>query len=142
VQYERELVAGDRCKHVFDAEALNYVLGHTIGNDVSERTWHRATAHSGAGRTPTPSSRCRRSFTGLDPDALRVTIQMNDQKTYAYSAKAAIFGVHEFISRMSQYLTLYPGDVLSIGHRRPPENIKDGDLIEIEVSGIASFGTP
>ena len=80
--------------------------------------------------------------TGLDPDALRVTIQMNDQKTYAYSAKAAIFGVHEFISRMSQYLTLYPGDVLSIGHRRPPENIKDGDLIEIEVSGIASFGTP
>src|SRR3989442_4615751 len=43
VQYEGELVAviGKRCKRVSEAEALDYVFGYTIGNDVSERTWQR-----------------------------------------------------------------------------------------------------
>src|SRR5919106_4382552 len=43
VQYEGELVAviGKKCKHVSEAEALDYVFGYTIGNDVSERTWQR-----------------------------------------------------------------------------------------------------
>jgi 2-keto-4-pentenoate hydratase/2-oxohepta-3-ene-1,7-dioic acid hydratase in catechol pathway len=43
VQYEGELVAviGKRCKRVAEADALDYVFGYTIGNDVSERTWQR-----------------------------------------------------------------------------------------------------
>jgi 2-keto-4-pentenoate hydratase/2-oxohepta-3-ene-1,7-dioic acid hydratase in catechol pathway len=43
VQYEGELVAviGKRCKRVSEAQALDYVFGYTIGNDVSERTWQR-----------------------------------------------------------------------------------------------------
>src|SRR2546428_7531663 len=43
IQYEGELVAviGKRCKRVSEAEALDYVFGYTIGNDVSERTWQR-----------------------------------------------------------------------------------------------------
>src|SRR2546428_13176026 len=62
VQYEGELVAviGKRCKRVSEAEALDYVFGYTIGNDVSERTWQRGDRTFWRARTPTPSSRWAR----------------------------------------------------------------------------------
>ena len=58
VQYEAELVAviGRTARRVSEAEALSYVLGYTIGNDVSERKWH-ATRRSGVPRTATPLRR-------------------------------------------------------------------------------------
>ena len=59
VQYEGELVAviGRKCKHLTRENALSAVLGYTIGNDVSERTWQKAIAPCGARRTPIRSSR-------------------------------------------------------------------------------------
>ena len=54
----------------------------------------------------------------------------------------AIFGVRQFISRMSQYLTLYPGDVLWMGTDGATENMKDGDVVEVEVPGIGVLRNP
>ncbi len=54
----------------------------------------------------------------------------------------AIFGVRHFISRMSRYLTLYPGDVLWMGTDGKTENMKDGDVVEVEISNIGVLRNP
>jgi 2-keto-4-pentenoate hydratase/2-oxohepta-3-ene-1,7-dioic acid hydratase in catechol pathway len=145
VQYEGELVVviGKRGKRIPEAEALDHVLGYTIGNDVSERTWQRGDRTFWRGKnTDTFKPMGPWIVTGLDPDALRVTIRVNGREMYSYAVKDAIFGVRQFISRMSQYLTLHPGDVLWMGTDGPTENIKDGDLVEVEIPGIGVLRNP
>jgi 2-keto-4-pentenoate hydratase/2-oxohepta-3-ene-1,7-dioic acid hydratase in catechol pathway len=145
VQYEGELVVviGKRCKRVSEAEALDCVLGYTIGNDVSERTWQRGDRTLWRGKnTDTFKPMGPWVVTGLDPDDLRVTIRLNGKAMFSYAVKDAIFGVRQFISRMSQYLTLYPGDVLWMGTDGPTENMKDGDLVEVEIPGIGILRNP
>ena len=56
--------------------------------------------------------------------------------------KDAIFSVRQFISRMSQYLTLYPGDVLWMGTDGATENMKDGDVVEVECPEIGILRNP
>jgi len=145
VQYEGELVVviGKRCKRVSEAEALDCVLGYTIGNDVSERTWQRGDRTFWRGKnTDTFKPMGPTIVTDLDPDALRVTIRLNGREMFTYAVKDAIFGVRQFISRMSQYLTLHPGDVLWMGTDGATENMKDGDLIEVEIPGIGVLRNP
>jgi 2-keto-4-pentenoate hydratase/2-oxohepta-3-ene-1,7-dioic acid hydratase in catechol pathway len=145
VQYEGELVVviGKRCKRVSDAEALDYVFGYTIGNDVSERTWQRGDRTLWRGKnTDTFKPMGPWIVTGLDPDDLHVTIRLNGKTMFTYAVKDAIFGVRQFISRMSQYLTLCPGDVLWMGTDGPTENMKDGDVIEVEIPGIGVLRNP
>lgn len=145
VQYEGELVAviGKQCKRVSEADALDYVLGYTIGNDVSERTWQRGDRTLWRGKnTDTFKPMGPWIVTGLNPDDLRVTIRLNDKEMFSYAVKDAIFGVRQFISRMSQYLTLYPGDVLWMGTDGATENMKDGDVVEIEIPGIGVLRNP
>jgi len=101
VQYEGELVVviGRRCKRVSEAQALDYVFGYTIGNDVSERTWQRGDRTFWRGKnTDTFKPMGPSIVTGLDPDALRVTIRLNGEEMFTYAVKDAIFGVRQFIS--------------------------------------------
>jgi 2-keto-4-pentenoate hydratase/2-oxohepta-3-ene-1,7-dioic acid hydratase in catechol pathway len=145
VQYEGELVVviGKRGKRVSEADALDCVFGYTIGNDVSERVWQRNDRTLWRGKnTDTFKPMGPWIVTGLDPDVLRVTIRVNGQEMFSYAIKDAIFGVRQFISRMSQYLTLYPGDVLWMGTDGATENIKDGDVVEIEIPGIGVLRNP
>ena len=145
VQYEGELVVviGKPCKRVSEAQALDYVFGYTIGNDVSERTWQRGDRTLWRGKnTDTFKPMGPWIVTGLDPDQLRVTIRLNGKEMFSYAVKDAIFGVRQFISRMSQYLTLYPGDVLWMGTDGATENMKDGDVVEVEVPSIGVLRNP
>ena len=59
-----------------------------------------------------------------------------------YDVKDAIFSVRQYISRMSRYLTIYPGDVLWMGTDGAPENMKDGDVVEIEINDIGVLRNP
>jgi len=145
VQYEGELVAviGKQGKHIPEAQALDYVFGYTIGNDVSERTWQRGDRTFWRGKnTDTFKPMGPWIVTGLDPDDLRVTIRLNGKEMFSYAVKDAIFGVRQFISRMSQYLTLYPGDVLWMGTDGATENMKDGDVVEVEITDIGVLRNP
>jgi len=145
VQYEGELVAviGKQCKRVSEADALDYVFGYTIGNDVSERTWQRGDRTFWRGKnTDTFKPMGPWIITGLNPDDLHVTIRLNGKEMFTYAIKDAIFSVRQFISRMSQYLTLYPGDVLWMGTDGATENMKDGDVVEVEVPGIGVLRNP
>ena len=139
VQYEGELVVviGKECKNVSQDDALDYVLGYTIGNDVSERTWQRGDRTMWrAKNTDTFKPMGPWIVTGLEPDDLHVTITLSERVVGEYDVKSAIFGVREYISDMSRYLTLVPGDVLWMGTDGATENMKDGDLIEVEISDI------
>lgn len=139
LQYEGELVAviGKKCKNVSEAEALDYVLGYTIGNDVSERTWqHDDRTLWRAKNTDTFKPMGPWIVTGLNPDDLHVKITLSGRGVGEYDVRTAIFGVRTYISEMSKYLTLYPGDVLWMGTEGATENMKDGDICEIEISGI------
>ncbi|MCH2520121.1 MAG: fumarylacetoacetate hydrolase family protein [Dehalococcoidia bacterium] len=139
VQYEGELVVviGKECKNVTQAQALDYVLGYTIGNDVSERTWQRGDRTMWrAKNTDTFKPMGPWIVTGLEPDDLHVTITLSERVVGEYDVKSAIFGVREYISEMSRYLTLVPGDIIWMGTDGATENMVDGDLVEVEISGI------
>jgi 2-keto-4-pentenoate hydratase/2-oxohepta-3-ene-1,7-dioic acid hydratase in catechol pathway len=145
VQYEGEVVAviGKKCRRVSEAEALDYVLGYTIGNDVSERVWQRNDRTFWRGKNAdTFKPMGPWIVTDLNPEDLHVTIRLNGRIVGKYDMAGAIFSVRQFISRMSQYLTLYPGDVLWMGTDGDPENMKDGDVVEVEVSDIGVLRNP
>jgi 2-keto-4-pentenoate hydratase/2-oxohepta-3-ene-1,7-dioic acid hydratase in catechol pathway len=145
VQYEGELVVvmGKTCKNVTESQALNYVLGYTIGNDVSERTWQRGDRTLWrAKNTDTFKPMGPWIVTGLEPDDLHVKITLSGRVVGEYDVKSAIFSVRHYISEMSKYMTLYPGDVLWMGTDGATENMKDGDVCEIEVSQIGVLRNP
>ena len=139
VQYEGELVAviGKKCHGVSEAEALDYVLGYTIGNDVSERTWQRGDRTLWrAKNTDTFKPMGPWIVTGLEPDDLHVKITLSGRVVGEYEVGTALFSLRNYISEMSRYLTLYPGDVVWMGTEGATENMKDGDVVEVEISDI------
>jgi 2-keto-4-pentenoate hydratase/2-oxohepta-3-ene-1,7-dioic acid hydratase in catechol pathway len=144
-QYEGELVVviGKQCKGVSEEEALDYVFGYTIGNDVSERTWQRGDRTNWrAKNADTFNPMGPWIVTGLDPDSLHVTVRLNGRVVVEYDVKDAIFSIRHYISRISRYMTLYPSDVLWMGTDGEPENMKDGDVCEIEISDIGILRNP
>src|SRR5260221_9751823 len=145
VQYEGELVAviGKRAKHLSEAEALSCVLGYTIGNDMSERTWQRADRTLWrAKNSDTFKPMGPWIETDFNLDAAETTVKVNGKVTDHFRTNHMIHGVAKFISRMSQYLTLYPGDVVWMGTEGAPANLKHGDECEIEITGIATLRKP
>src|SRR6476469_4430645 len=145
VQYEAELVAviGKKVKNLTESDALSCVLGWTIGNDVSERLWQRGDRTLWrAKNTDTFKPMGPWIVTGLDPATLTATIRLNGREVSSYRVGDAIFSVQTFISRMSKYLTLFPGDVLWMGTDGAPENMKHGDVIEVEIPGIGVLRNP
>jgi 2-keto-4-pentenoate hydratase/2-oxohepta-3-ene-1,7-dioic acid hydratase in catechol pathway len=135
VEFEGELVAviGKKMKNVTEEGALQYVAGYTLGNDVSERSWQKSD------RTLWRAKNCD-SFKpmgpfivdGVDPMALIVEVRINGKTVSSYSTAGMIFGVAQYLSRMSQYLTLHPGDVVWFGCDGPTlPALQRGDLVEV-----------
>ena len=142
VQYEGELVVviGKTCKNVTESQALDYVFGYTIGNDVSERTWQRGDrTFWRAKNSDTFAPMGPWIVTDLEPDDLHVTVRLNERTVGEYDVKSAIFSVRHYISEMSKYLTLVPGDVVWMGTDGATENMKDGDTIEVDISEIGTL---
>jgi 2-keto-4-pentenoate hydratase/2-oxohepta-3-ene-1,7-dioic acid hydratase in catechol pathway len=145
LEAEGEVVAiiGRKSRRASRAEAADAIFGWTIGNDVSAREWQRADRtfwRSKNSDTFKPMGPW--IVTGLDPDDLRVTIRLNGREMFSYAVKDALFGVRQFITRMSQYLTLYPGDVLWMGTDGATENMTDGDVVEVEITDIGVLRNP
>ena len=147
LQYEGELVVviGKTCGPassgpVSETEALDYVFGYTIGNDVSERYWQRNDRTMWrAKNTDTFKPMGPWIVTDLNPDDFHVIIRVNEHVVGEYDVATALFGVRHYISEMSKYLTLVPGDVLWMGTEGATENMKDGDVCDIEISDIGTL---
>ena len=154
LDYETELVLvfGQECHNVSEEEALNYLAGYTIGNDVSARTLQTNTSQFTAGKT----------FDGFapigpwlvpqtqvsDPNNLRLQTHVNGQKRQDWTSGDMIFDCRRLISYASRLMTIKAGDVLftgtpqgvTFGEMAPPEQrrwLQDGDVI---VSTIESLG--
>ena len=145
VQYEGELVVviGKEAKHLSEEEALGCVLGYTIGNDVSERYWQRSD------RTMWRSKNTD-TFKPMGPwietevrlGRMQTTIRLNGEEVYQFPTNDMLFGVERYISTMTRNLTLYPGDAIWMGTDGPTLNMKDGDMVEVEIRGIGTLRNP
>jgi len=141
-QYEGELVAvfGKRARDVSRENALDYVFGWTIGNDVSERTWQKEDRTLWrAKNADTFKPMGPWIVTGLDPAKMETVIRVNGQETDRFATNNMIFDTATYIAEVSKYCTIEPGDVMWMGTDGMPQNIKPGDTVEIEISGIGTL---
>jgi 2-keto-4-pentenoate hydratase/2-oxohepta-3-ene-1,7-dioic acid hydratase in catechol pathway len=141
-QYEGELVAvfGRRARKVSPEEALECVFGWTIGNDVSERGWQASDRTLWrAKNSDTFKPMGPWIVTGLDPVKMETTIRVNGAETDRFATGNMIFDAATYISEVSKYCTIELGDVMWMGTDGVPQNIKPGDTVEIEISGIGTL---
>jgi len=142
VHYEAELVVviGKQAKHLTEANALDCVLGYTIGNDVSERDWQSGDRTMWrAKNTDTFKPMGPWIETDVKLDDLMTTVRVNGEVTIEFATNTFLFGVATYLAAMTRYLTLYPGDVVWMGTEGASPNMKPGDLCEIEISGIGTL---
>ena len=145
VQYEGELVVviGRMAKKLSEADAFSCVLGYTIGNDVSERSWQSSDRTLWrAKNTDTFKPMGPWIETDVDPARMKTTVRLNDSVVSEFATNNMIFGIATYISAMSQYLTLYPGDVIWMGTDGATQNMKAGDVVEVEISGVGTLRNP
>ena len=153
VDYECELciVIGKAAKHVSEADALDYVLGYTCGNDVSARdcqlkldaVWARGKSFD----TFCPIGPWIE--TDLDPDNCDITTRLNGEVVQNSNTSDMVFGCRKLVSWLSQVMTLAPGTIIMTGTpegvgfaRKPAVFLKDGDTVDIEVAGIGALTNP
>lgn len=142
VHYEGELVVviGKKAKNLTQDEAKSCIFGYTIGNDVSERNWQ------GSDRT---FWRAKNSDTfkpmgpwidtGADLDRMETVVTLNGKESTRFGTNDMLFGVAEFISTMSRYLTLYPGDILWMGTDGHSPDLQDGDVVDVSLTGLGTL---
>lgn len=146
LQYEGELVAviGRSAKGVSEADALSYVLGYTLGNDLSERSWQfsdRTLWRAKNADTFKPMGPWIE--TDVDPDNAVISTRINGRTVSEYNTKNALFSLAAYISRASRYVTLHPGDVVWMGSDGACEpDLAIGDIVEIEQEKIGILRNP
>ena len=157
VDFEVELgvVIGYECKNVSRADAMTYVLGYTIANDVSARDWQKDWGGSQWCRGKTFDTFCPLgpalvTPTGLkDPNNLALTTRVNGVTMQQSNTRDMIFHIAELIEFLSGSTTLEPGTLILTGTpegvgmgRKPPHYLKAGDVVEVEIEGIGVLRNP
>ena len=116
------------------------VFGYTIGNDVSERTWQKM--DRGLWRAKNADTFKPMGpwiETDVDLDAMETTVRLNGKETNHFKTNDMIFGIPQFIAEMTKYFTLWPGDVIWMGTDGASPDIKAGDVVEIDITGIGTL---
>jgi 2-keto-4-pentenoate hydratase/2-oxohepta-3-ene-1,7-dioic acid hydratase in catechol pathway len=135
VEYEGELVAviKHKVKNISEQDALDCVAGYTLGNDISERSWQKSDRTLWRAKSAdTFKPMGPRIVSGIDPMSQVIEVRVNGKTVSSYNTKGMIFGVAQYIARMSRYVTLHPNDVIWFGCDGPTEPaLKPGDLVEV-----------
>ena len=139
VHYEGEMVVviGKLAKNVSVEDAADYVFGVTIGNDISERAWQRADlqwfrAKASDGFGPMGPAIVQ----GLNYSDLLLETRVNGEVRQSQRTADLIFGVHEIVSYVSQFVTLLPGDAIFTGTPGSTMAMRQGEVVEIELEGV------
>jgi 2-keto-4-pentenoate hydratase/2-oxohepta-3-ene-1,7-dioic acid hydratase in catechol pathway len=159
---ELAVVIGKRCKYVRKSEALSYVAGYTVANDISFRdlqfpkgwpeklnslgqNWVKGKALDSA----LPLGPVMVTPDEIpDPQRLKISLKVNNVEMQNGSTEDMVFSVAELIEYLSSGLTLLPGDLISTG---TPAGVavfsgmpylKDGDIVEATVQGIGTLRNP
>lgn len=142
VDYEAELgiVMKKRCRNVSPERVREYVLGYTCVNDVTARDLQRKdgqVTRSKSFDTFCPVGPC--IATDVDPNALDIEGYLNEERKQASNTKHFIFPVEDVITRVSQVMTLLPGDLITTGTPSGVGPMLPGDKIEVRIEGIGSL---
>ena len=136
VDYEVELavVIGKKCKNVKKEDALNYIKGYTILNDITARDlqekdgqWTRAKSFD----TFCPIG--PKIVKNIDSHNLNIQLKVNGEIKQKSNTKNMIFTVEELIEFISSIMTLYPDDVISTGTTPGVGKLNNGDIDEAEI---------
>jgi len=149
-EVELAVVIGKKASYVSEADALNYVAGYCLHNDVSEREFQierSGTWDKGKG--------CD-TFAPLGPvlvtpdeagdiDKMRLWLTVNGKKMQDGTTANFIFRIPFLVSYVSQFMTLLPGDVISTGTPagvgmgfNPQTYLKPGDVVELGIDGLGT----
>jgi 2-keto-4-pentenoate hydratase/2-oxohepta-3-ene-1,7-dioic acid hydratase in catechol pathway len=152
VDYEGEfgVVIGKRCKNVKKAEALDYVFGYTIVNDLTARAVQQRHKQWFLGKSldgfcPVGPWLVTRDEFGVPAEQELATFVNGERRQFA-KLRDMIFDVPTFIETVSAYVTLEPGDLLATGTPAgvgigfdPPRYLVAGDEVRISISGIGEL---
>jgi len=139
VHFEGELVVviGKTATKVKREEALDYIFGVTIGNDVSERAWQREDLQwYRAKGADTFGPLGPWVVTGVNYQDLLLETRVNGEVKQSQRTKDLIFDIPYLVSYVSQYVTLVPGDVIYTGTPGTTRAMKPGDVVEVEIENI------
>lgn len=143
VHYEAEMVVviGKRARNVPKDKALDYVLGVTCGNDVSERFWQNDEEHKDvqwwrAKGSDTFGPCGPFIVSGLNYDDLLLTLRLNGDVKQKERTSQMIHDVATQVSFISQYVTLLPGDLIFTGTSGTTSALKAGDVVDVELEGV------
>ena len=149
--YEVELciIIGTRAKYVSEDQALDYVAGYAVGNDVSEREWQAERGGAwdkGKGfDTFGPLGPWLVTKDEIpDPQNLAMYCDVDGVREQNGSTKTMIFGVKQIVSYVSQCITLNPGDVIftgtppgvGLGKKPTPVFLKAGQTMKLGIAGL------
>jgi 2,4-didehydro-3-deoxy-L-rhamnonate hydrolase len=147
-EIELGLVIGTQAKYVDEREALNYVAGYTIVNDVSERAFQMATSQWDKGKgfdTAGPIGPWLVTTDEIrDPQVLDMQLDVNGKRMQTGNTRTMIFNSAKIISHVSQYMTLLPGDIIctgtppgvGLGIKPNPVFLKPGDVMTLRIQGL------
>lgn len=149
-EVELAFVIGKRASYVSEAEAMDYVAGYCLHNDVSEREFQLE-----RGGTWDKGKGCD-TFAPLgpwmvtkdeipNPHALRLWLKLNGQVMQDGNTDDLIFNIPQLVSYISQFMTLLPGDIVSTGTPagvglgfNPQIYLKPGDEVELGIDGLGT----
>jgi 2-keto-4-pentenoate hydratase/2-oxohepta-3-ene-1,7-dioic acid hydratase in catechol pathway len=146
VDYEGEiaLVISETCRNVAEEDALNYLLGVTAFNDVTERNWQQGDGQWARAKgcdtfgpigpfIDTTAAEALREF-GPEQTPLTLTTRLNGRTVQDGKISDLAFGFSFLISYISRYMTLSAGDVIATGTPAGVGPLKPGDEVAVELS--------
>jgi 2-keto-4-pentenoate hydratase/2-oxohepta-3-ene-1,7-dioic acid hydratase in catechol pathway len=149
LDYEGELaiIIGKKGLNIRKEEALDYIFGYSIVNDVSARDLQKQHQQFFKGKSldtfaPFGPAIVHHSVVS-NPQELQIKTFVNDEERQNASTKDMLFSIAEIIEVVSRGMTLEPGDIIATGTPsgvgkgfKPPKFLKAGDTVRIEISGI------
>ena len=149
-EVELAFVIEKKASYVQEHEAMDYVAGYVLHNDISEREFQLergGTWDKGKGcDTFAPVGPWLVTKDEIpDPHNLRLWLKVNDKMMQDSNTDDLIFNIPFLVSYISQFMTLLPGDIISTGTPagvglgfNPPVYLKDGDVIELGIDGLGT----
>jgi 2-keto-4-pentenoate hydratase/2-oxohepta-3-ene-1,7-dioic acid hydratase in catechol pathway len=154
VDYEAEVavVIGTRAKEVAESEALEYVAGYTLLNDLSARDLQFATPQWMPGKVFDGSAPCGPALVTADEagahDAIAIALDLNGERMQEDTTAGLIFSIPQIVSQLSSLMTLEPGDIIATGTpagvggaRNPSVWLKPGDEIVVSSPQLGELRT-
>jgi len=153
VDWEGELAVeiGRAARDVPESQALSFVAGYRVANDVSARWWQKEGSGGQFCRgksfdTFCPLSALRPAALVPDPQSLELRTKLNGEVVQQANTKLMLFPVARLVAELSRGTTLLPGTLVLTGTpsgvgfaRTPPRFLKHGDLIEVEIDGVGTI---